>query len=149
MTAIAIRQADRDDLPAVLALLAELDPAGTPPMALADAVAVWERMAAYPYYRVLIADAPDAPALGTYTLCILDNLGHRGTPAGLVENVVVAAAARGRGVGRLMMEDALARCRAHGCYKMALSSNLARTDAHAFYDRLGFARHGVSFRVDC
>jgi GNAT superfamily N-acetyltransferase len=46
-----------------------------------------------------------------------------------------------------MMEFARSRCREAGCYKMALSSNLERDAAHAFYDTLGFERHGYSFRV--
>jgi hypothetical protein len=29
-----------------------------------------------------------------------------------------------------------------------LSSNARREEAHAFYESLGFARHGFSFRVD-
>jgi GNAT superfamily N-acetyltransferase len=46
-----------------------------------------------------------------------------------------------------MMDDAMAHCREAGCYKMVLSSNLKREKAHLFYERLGFERHGVSFRV--
>ena len=38
-----------------------------------------------------------------------------------------------------------AECRAAGCYKLTLSSNIARQGAHAFYDSLGFERHGYSF----
>lgn len=34
-----------------------------------------------------------------------------------------------------------------GCYKAALSSNLKRERAHAFYESLGFERHGYSFRI--
>jgi len=30
---------------------------------------------------------------------------------------------------------------------MTLSSNIAREGAHAFYDSLGFQRHGYSFLV--
>ena len=47
-----------------------------------------------------------------------------------------------------MMEFALERCRQKGCYKLVLSSNAKRTRAHAFYELLGFERHGYSFRVD-
>jgi hypothetical protein len=32
--------------------------------------------------------------------------------------------------------------------KLALSSNFKRNAAHAFYDSLGFQRHGYSFLVD-
>jgi len=46
-----------------------------------------------------------------------------------------------------MMAHAIDIARAHGCYKLALSSNVKRDAAHAFYDRLGFERHGYSFRI--
>jgi GNAT superfamily N-acetyltransferase len=46
-----------------------------------------------------------------------------------------------------MMNHAMALAHEAGCYKLALSSNLKRTRAHAFYDSLGFERHGVSFLV--
>jgi GNAT superfamily N-acetyltransferase len=46
-----------------------------------------------------------------------------------------------------MMEHARELAREAGCYKLALSSNQRRVQAHAFYERLGFERHGVSFVV--
>lgn len=60
---------------------------------------------------------------------------------------MVDGEARGSGIGRAMIQFAMERARESGCYKLVLSSNLARTDAHAFYDALGFRRHGVSFGV--
>jgi GNAT superfamily N-acetyltransferase len=47
-----------------------------------------------------------------------------------------------------MMRFALDRCREKRCYKLVLSSNAKRERAHAFYEKLGFVRHGYSFRVD-
>ena len=47
-----------------------------------------------------------------------------------------------------MMQFALDLCRAKGCYKLMLSSNAKREHAHAFYESLGFERHGFSFRVN-
>jgi GNAT superfamily N-acetyltransferase len=47
-----------------------------------------------------------------------------------------------------MMRFALACCREKRCYKLVLSSNAKRVRAHAFYESLGFERHGYSFRVD-
>ena len=38
--------------------------------------------------------------------------------------------------------------RAKGCYKLVLSSNAKRERAHAFYESLGFERHGYSFRIE-
>ena len=83
--------------------------------------------------------------VGTYALLIMEKLGKRGTPAGVVEDVAVSPSRQGQGIGRAMMEHAREECRRAGCYKLALSSNLRREDAHRFYDSLGFERHGFSF----
>ncbi len=142
---ISLRRATTDDLPELASLYRELA-SGVPhasPERLRD---VFERLERYPDYRVWLA-FDDGELVGTYALCIIDTLGDRCAPEGLVEDVVVAAGARGRGIGRAMMEHAMALCRETGCYKLVLSSNLAREDAHRFYDALGFERHGVSFAV--
>ena len=104
------------------------------------------RYRAYPNYRVYIALLDKIP-VGTFALLIVDTLAHAGRPFGIVEDVVVGRNARRRGVGRQMMAFAMQRCKEAGCYKMALSSHLERPEAHAFYESLGFARHGVSFLV--
>lgn len=95
---------------------------------------------------VLIAER-DGLALGTLTLFVLPLLAHGGRPGALVEDVAVHPQAQGLGVGRALMQAAMDRARQAGCYKLALSSNASRLGAHAFYDRLGFQRHGISFSV--
>ena len=104
-------------------------------------------MAEYPDYAVYVAEE-DGAVVGTFTLLLMDNLGHGGAPEGIVENVVVEASRRGRGIGAAMMRFAMTRCAESGCYKLALSSNLRREAAHRFYERLGFAQHGLSFSVE-
>jgi len=74
-------------------------------------------------------------------------LAHGRAPEALVESVVVRRNAQGQGIGRAMMRHAMQIAEEHGCYKLALTSNQQRQGAHAFYDRLGFQRHGVSFVV--
>lgn len=83
-----------------------------------------------------------------YGLMAMDNLGHDGAPVGIVENVVVDTAWRRRGIGRLLMEDAVRRAREAGCYKLVLASNKALRPAHSFYESLGFAIQGVAFSLD-
>ena len=78
----------------------------------------------------------------------MDNLGHLGAPSGIVEDVVVDPACHSRGIGQAMMRFAIERCRERQCYKLMLSSNAKRERAHAFYEALGFARHGYSFRIE-
>jgi len=54
--------------------------------------------------------------------------------------LVVDPAARGRGVGELLVNDCLARARAAGKRRMVLSTDPRMTAAHRLYQRLGFAR---------
>ena len=142
-----VREALLSDLPAVLDLYAQPELDGDGVISLEEASRVYERMARYPDFRLYVAEL-DERVVGTFMLIVMDNLAHGGAPSGLVESVVVAADMQGRGIGTAMMQHARAHCRSRGCYKMALSSNLKRERAHAFYDGLGFERHGFSFRVN-
>jgi GNAT superfamily N-acetyltransferase len=146
MEAITIREAAETDLAAVLGVYtrAGLQDTGFEPE---EARRHFGRFRTYPSYRLFVAEAAGA-VCGTYALLIVDSLAKRGRPSGLVENVAVLPEFQGRGVGRAMMEHALAECRRAGCYKLALSSNLRREGAHNFYDALGFERHGYSFVVN-
>jgi len=144
---VHIRPAERADLPGVLRLYGQpgLDDGAVLP--IADAERMFARFSDYPDYVLYVAEL-EGEIVGTFALLIMDNLAHMGTPSAIVEDVVVDAAHQGHGIGRAMMTHAVSVCRRKGCYKMALSSNLKREKAHAFYDSLGFERHGYSFRID-
>jgi GNAT superfamily N-acetyltransferase len=146
MATIEIRDAADGDLPGILRVLAESGIDGGRSFALEEARAHLARIRSWPGFRLLVALA-DGEVAGTYALIIMDKLGKRGTPAGVVEDVAVAPERQGQGIGRAMMAHALQECRKAGCYKLALSSNAKRTDAHRFYESLGFERHGYSFAV--
>lgn len=141
-----IRPATESDIDAILALQAQLGQDDGTVLTTDQALAVLRRMAAYPDYGVRVAEL-DEGVVGCYALLVMDNLAHLGTPSAIVEDVVVDASCRGRGIGRAMMHDAMCVAREKGCYKLVLNSNLRRLDAHRFYEGLGFERHGVSFQV--
>ena len=141
------REALRADLPEILRLYAQPDLDGDSVIPLAQAEKVLDRMGRYPDYRLYVAETGKR-VVGAYTLAILDNFCHRGEPHGVVEDVAVDPALHRGGIGKAMMEHAIGLCRQKGCYKLTLSSNLKREKAHAFYDALGFERHGYSFRTD-
>jgi len=143
---VLIRDATAADLPALLELLKQLDVGRDKDLPPAEACRIFERVGTYPRYRVYVAEV-DGRVAGTFALILIDSIAHGGAPHGLVEDVVVAPALQGRGVGRRMMRFAMDRCRDAGCYKMALSSHLSREKTHRFYESLGFEKHGFSFLV--
>ena len=140
------REATQADLPDILRLLAQPAMDDGKVLPLAEAERLFERMARYPDYRMYVAIRDDR-IVGTFALLIMDNLGHQGAPSGVIEDVVVDPHYQGQGIGKTMMQHALRLCGEKGCYKVALSSNLARERAHAFYESLGFERHGYSFTI--
>ncbi|CAM4117411.1 GNAT family N-acetyltransferase [Vreelandella rituensis] len=63
-------------------------------------------------------------------------------PDGHIGRVAVLAKARGQGVGRDLMEAAIACAQRHGHRRVVLS---AQTHALAFYESLGFVSQGEEF----
>lgn len=143
---IVCREASKADLAQVLRLYAQPGFDDGKVLPVPEAERLFERIARYPDYKIHVALC-GADVVGTFALLIMDNLGHMGTPSAVIEDVAVDPSWQGRGVGKLMMRRALQICAEKACYKVVLSSNLKREAAHAFYEVLGFERHGYSFCV--
>jgi GNAT superfamily N-acetyltransferase len=141
-----IKEATIQDLPNILNLYGGVLDNGNV-ITFEEAKLLFEKMQSYPNYKVYIAENEEE-IIGTFALLIMDNLAHQGTPSGVVEDVAVRTDLQGQGIGKKMMEFALEKCREAGCYKMSLSSNLRRKEAHAFYESLGFEKHGFSFLME-
>lgn len=144
---ILMRIAGDDDLPAILALYAQPEIDDGDVLSVEEAKDIFARFAHYPDYALYVA-ALNGAIVGSFALLVMDNLGHLGAKSAVIEDVVVDPAVHGQGIGQAMMRFAIAQCREKGCYKVALSSNAKRERAHAFYEQLGFARHGYSFRME-
>jgi len=147
MSALLIRPAGEEDLPAVLALYAQPGMDDGAMLPLDEARALLAKFSSYPDYVLYVAEEAGSVA-GTFALLVMDNLGHLGAPSAIIEDVVVDPARQGGGVGSAMLRFAMAKAAEKGCYKLVLSSNAKRVRAHEFYEKLGFARHGVSLHVD-
>lgn len=145
--ALEIREATVDDLADVLTLYADPDMDGAEVLTLDEARGLFERLRRDRDHRLFVARVA-GETVGTFALLIMPNLAHGGRAAGVLEDLVVAAPWRSRGIGEALVGAAIERCRRKGCYKLTLSSDLRRGRAHAFYDRLGFERHGLSFRIE-
>lgn len=140
---LTFRTATEADVPKLLDFHAELDPEMTR-LPAEKALEMFRRTLRYPSYTHYLVFDGEA-CVGTFALLILENLAHCGAPFAVIENVVVDRAHRQKGVGRAMMAHALDLARRAGCYKLSLSTNARRTEAHAFYEHLGFQRHGYSY----
>ena len=141
---LTVRPGTRADLPAVLALYGQPDFNGDNVLSLEEAEAKLARFADYPDYILYVAEQNGA-IVGTFCLMVIDNLARRGRFSGLIEAVVVSSGHQGEGLGKIMLRRAIEMAAEKGCYKVALSSGFKAENAHAFYDSLGFERHGVSF----
>lgn len=139
--ALAIRRATRDDLPAIVALLAD-DPLGARreraglPLA-AGYAAAFDAIARDPDCELLVA-CRGGRVVGTMQLDFTPGLSRQGAWRATIEAVRVAATERSQGTGRTMIEWALERARARGCSIAQLTTDRSRVDAHRFYERLGF-----------
>lgn len=144
---ILIRPATVADLPAVLALYGQPEMDDGAVLSIAEAERLFDRFAKYPDYTLFVAE--EGPrVVGTFALLVMDNLGHLGARSAIVEDVMVDPDRHGNGIGQEMMRFAADTAKAKGCYKLMLSSGAKRARAHAFYEQLGFDRHGVSFHLD-
>lgn len=92
--------------------------------------------------HVLVADR--GGVIGVLTTSTM-HVVHRPRPVGRISMMVVAAAARGQGVGAALVAEAEARLKAGGCGLLEVTSNAKRLRAHAFYERLGYERTSYRF----
>ncbi len=144
---VITREATKSDLPQIIGLLSQLSLRGEPNTSLKKAESIYKKIRRYPFYKIYVT-VLDEQIVGVFELLIMDNLAHLGMPSAIIEDVVVAAEHRRRGIGKVMMNYAMNVCRKMGCYKITLSSNLKREEAHDFYESLGFRKHGFSFYAE-
>ncbi|MER5582717.1 GNAT family N-acetyltransferase [Streptomyces asoensis] len=145
---LEIRAAVPDDIPAVVAMLAD-DPLGAQresPDDLGPYLAALERLSADPNQRLVVA-VREGRVVGTLQLTIVPGLSRRGSTRSIIEGVRVHADERGSGLGTRFIEWALEESRRENCQLVQLTSDTARTDAHRFYERLGFVASHVGFKL--
>jgi GNAT superfamily N-acetyltransferase len=133
------RTATRDDVPAIVALLAD-DVIGAGHEGETDAYwTAFAEIAADPRNHLIVADV-DGEVAGTLQLTYIPGLSRMGAERAQIEAVRVAATHRGRGLGRQMINWALGQARARGCGLVQLTSDKRRAEAIRFYESLGFER---------
>lgn len=135
------REAREDDLPTLIALLAD-DALGSQreTISTADQQSYQQAFAAIdqdPNHQLLLAVDEDE-ILGMLQLSFLPNLTYQGGWRAQVEGVRVARSQRGRGLGRQLLEEALRRSAERRCVLVQLTTDKRRPEAVRFYETLGF-----------
>ncbi len=139
-----MRKAERSDLRAIVALLADDDigarresfDAGSTEVA-PEYTHAFDSIDADPD-ELLVVACIDDEVVATLQLTLLHHLSHRGAIRAQIEGVRVASSRRGAGIGHQLVEWALARARERGAQQAQLSTDKTRVDAHRFYESLGF-----------
>lgn len=135
------RLAARDDLAPIVAMLADDHLGATRerfedplPQAYHDAFDAIDRD---PNQELVVVEL-DGRVVGTLQLTFIPGISRQGMWRGLIEGVRIDASARDRGLGRRLIEWAIARATERGCGLVQLTSDKSRRDAIRFYESLGF-----------
>ncbi|TPW25861.1 GNAT family N-acetyltransferase [Pararhizobium mangrovi] len=147
---VAIREAVRDDLSALIAMLASDTVGGHGDTTEAEHRTAYERafdaIAASPNETLYVADY-GGRVVGVAKATVLTTLTNRGASAVLVETVHVRTDMRGNGIGQALVDFCVSRARELGACSVKLMTNRDRVDAHRFYERLGFERSHHGYRM--
>jgi GNAT superfamily N-acetyltransferase len=148
MADLEIRAAVADDVPAIVAMLAD-DPLGAQresPDDLTPYLAALERLSADPNQHLVVA-VREGRVVGTLQLTVIPGLSRKGATRSIIEGVRIHADERGSGLGTQLIEWAIDESRRQDCQLVQLTSDVTRTDAHRFYERLGFTASHVGFKL--
>jgi GNAT superfamily N-acetyltransferase len=148
---ITLRAARREDVAAIVALLAD-DDLGAGREVVSDPpqpgyLEAFERIAANPRTLLAVAEDTAGAVVGTLELTFIPGLSNQGAELALVSAVRVSSSLRGQGLGETMMAWAMDEARRRGCRDMELLSHLSRVAAQRFYERLGFAKSHAGMRI--
>ena len=150
ISAVTIRRARRDDVAAIVAMLAD-DPLGSGRERIEEPLPssyfrAFEAVEKDPNIQLVVAEEGGA-VVGCLQLCILPGLSSQGSSRALIEDVRVASHCRSRGIGEQLVQWAVAQARARGCRLVELLTHNSRIDAQRFYKRLGFAPSHVGMTL--
>lgn len=149
MSAVTFRAARREDLPAIVALLADDDVNGhrentAEPLA-ASYLAAFDAIAA-DANNVLFVGEQDGAIVATAQITFVPTLVSQGATRAIVEGVRVSSKLRSQGVGEKLLAWCEAAARERGCPALQLTTSHARAKAHRFYERIGYAHTHKGFK---
>jgi GNAT superfamily N-acetyltransferase len=150
LTEPVFRRARREDVPAIVRLLAD-DRLGRGRERIEDPLPAaygeaFDRIDA-DERNLLIVGELYGEIIATLQMTFVPGLSNQGAERALIEAVRVASARRSGGIGARMVDWAFAEARRRGCRSVQLFTHETRKDAQRFYARLGFQPSHVGMRL--
>ena len=136
---LTIRQAQRDDAPALAQLMCELG-YGTTPNEMDARLELILSNSAYKTF-VAIVNGRVCGMIGTIVYPTYEH----NDPGARILALVTLNAQRRRGIGRALIAAAEKDLVQRGIQRVSLNTQLTREDAHKFYESLGYTRNGWRF----
>lgn len=143
-----IRPARADDLPALLALYADDTLGQTREGGGIDAAyqKAFAAIDADPNHLLAVGEIGGELA-ATLLLSFLPGLSRHGAWRAQIESMRVASTRRGGGLGRQLLDWAIAEARRRDCRLVQLTSDRRRPDAHRFYETAGFEPSHLGYKL--
>jgi ribosomal protein S18 acetylase RimI-like enzyme len=151
MDDITIRRALRDDVPAIVRLLAD-DPLGRgreePDEPLPESYwDAFDRLRCDPNAVLAVVQDSSKAVIGCLQLNFIIGLSHQGAGRMLIEDVRVDKRYRNRRIGHRLLDWAVDQARQKNCQVVELFIHQSRTDARRFYESLGFEASHAGMRL--
>ena len=145
---IITEYAETRDLPQIEILLRDLIDTveNTEDINIDNALGNCRQMIGDPNSHILLAKL-DNDVVGFVNLTTRTTILHN-APSGLIDELVVAKASRGRGIGKVLIEAATKKCRDLGCCEVEVSTETTNEKARAFYKSCGFDEESVLLEYD-
>lgn len=141
MTQLTFRNATRNDLEDIIAMLAD-DKLGKQredfqlplPQPYIDAFSTIDQD---PHNELIVACLQDE-IVGVLQLTYIPYLTYQGSWRALIEGVRIKSTYRGQGFGETLFRWAIERAQEKNCHMLQLTSDKQRPEAISFYKKLGF-----------
>ncbi|WP_417814945.1 GNAT family N-acetyltransferase [Thalassospira alkalitolerans] len=142
---ISFRYANRDDLPAIVALLADdekgktredfCDPLPEVYYAAFDAM---ESQSTTALPNKYLLACTDEVIVGCLQLTLIAGLSRMGRLRAQIEGVRISSNCRGQKIGEKLISESISVSKLLGASLVQFTTDKTRKDAHRFYERLGF-----------
>ncbi|MDP2699288.1 GNAT family N-acetyltransferase [Thalassospira sp.] len=155
MSNLAFRTATRDDLPAIVALLADDEKGKT-----REDTSLPLSQAYYDAFDAMTAASTDQcpniyllavwgnDIVGCLQLTLIPGLSRRGRLRAQIEGVRVSSRHRGQKIGENLILESISISKLLGATLMQFTTDATRKDAHRFYERLGFVASHLGMKRD-